>query len=103
MSTVAVNPEIRLSLVAIARELACHPSGPLRWITRGALLTSGERIKLVASRTPGGWRVRREDLDAFLAILTADRLRPEETSARTSSPNRARVAQMEKDLAGAGF
>jgi hypothetical protein len=103
MSTVPLIPASLLSLVAIGRELDKHPSAPLRWINRGTVLASGERVKLVAVRTPGGWRVRREDLDAFLATLTADRLQPEETPARTSAPNAARIAKMNDELARAGF
>jgi hypothetical protein len=99
MPTVPSIPASLLSLVAIGRELDCHPSAPLRWITRGAQLATGERVKLLAVRTPGGWRVQREDLDAFLAILTTDRLPPADAPA----PSAKRLKKMRADLNAAGF
>jgi hypothetical protein len=88
---------------AIARELGVHPSAPLRWIQRGALLSSGDRVKLTALRTPGGWRVRREDLDQFLRVLTADRLPPDSGDVAKPHPNTRRVRKLKSDLAQAGF
>ena len=75
MPAVQADLETRLTCAHIARECACHPSAATRWIQKGAVLTTGERVKLKAVRTPGGSRVLREDLDAFLETLTADRLR----------------------------
>jgi hypothetical protein len=99
----AVTEEPCLTLCAIARLLDCHPSAPLRWIARGSLLSTGERLRLRGVRAPGGWRVRREDLAAFLDTLTADRLRPEETPAPKSTAKSQRVAKMREGLAAASF
>ena len=93
----------RLTPAQIAREFDKHPSAPVRWIQKGALLSTGERARLKALSTPGGWRVRREDLDAFLETLTADRLRPDVTTAPKATPKAARVAKLKAALAGAGF
>jgi hypothetical protein len=104
MPTVADEP--CLTLCTIARLLDCHPSAPLRWIARGSLLSTGERLRLRAVRAPGGWRVRREDLAAFLDTLTADRLRPESRRAGTAPKSTAksqRVAKMREGLAAASF
>jgi hypothetical protein len=98
-----ITEEPCLTLCAIARLLDCHPSAPLRWIAQGSLLSTGERLRLRAVRTPGGWRVRREDLDAFLSTLTADRLRPEDTSVPKSTAKSQRVAKMREGLAAAGY
>ena len=64
-----------LTPVVIARTHDCHPSAVVRWIQKGTPLSTGSRLRLAAIRTPGGWRVRREDLEQFLEALTADRLR----------------------------
>jgi hypothetical protein len=101
---IQADPEILLSPSHIARILNCHPSAPVRWIQGGSLLSSGVRLKLQAVRTPGGWRVRREWLDQFLAALTADRSRPgKEEGAPKPGPKSERVAQMRAGLAAAGF
>jgi hypothetical protein len=100
MPTVADEP--CLTLCAIARQLDCHPSGPLRWITRGSLLSTGERLRLQAVRTPGGWRVRREDLDRFLSVLTADRL-PAGSMSEAKLARNARVTRLKSQLAKNGF
>jgi hypothetical protein len=44
-----------------------------RWIVRGVLLRSGERLKLRAVRTPGRWLVEPENFRTFLDALTKDR------------------------------
>jgi hypothetical protein len=93
----------------VARRLSNHPSAPIRWITRGAVLSNGQRLKLQAVRTPGGWRIRRDWLDAFLAALTADRQGGTDTASeaagrpRHSSPDRRRLAALDAGLAQAGF
>jgi hypothetical protein len=93
-----------LTPVVIARTHDCHPSAVVRWIQKGTPLSTGSRLRLAAVRTPGGWRVRREDLEQFLEALTADRLRPgtvEDTP--KSTPKTERVARMNAGLAAAGF
>src|SRR4051812_45513222 len=105
MSAVQVqaSPERRSTVSEIAHELGCHPSAPVRWIQRGAVLSTGERVKLRAIATPGGWRIRREDLDAFLEVLTADRQRPEAAAESRPTPKAAHVASMRAGLAANGF
>ena len=68
----AVTTETYLSPAEIARELNLHPSAPVRWCNRGAVLSDQTRIHLKHIRLPGGVRIKREDLDAFIAALTAD-------------------------------
>jgi hypothetical protein len=105
MSAVQVqaNPERRSTVSEIAHELGCHPIAPVRWIQKGALVSTGERVKLAGIATPGGWRVRRHDLDTFLEVLTDDRLRPKETPAPKAPAKSARVAAMQAGLSRAGF
>jgi hypothetical protein len=75
-----------LTPVTIARTHDCHPSAVVRWIQKGTPLSTGTRLRLAATRTPGGWRVRREDLEHFLEALTADRLRPGTEQAPERTP-----------------
>ena len=62
-----------LTPVVIAQIYNCHPSAVVRWIQKGTPISTGVRLWLAAVRTPGGWRIRREDLEQFLEALTADR------------------------------
>jgi hypothetical protein len=93
-----------LSPVVIARTHDCHPSAVVRWIQKGTPLSTGTRLRLAAVRTPGGWRVRPEDLEDFLEALTADRLRPggEETTPKPT-PKSERVAAMNARLRANGM
>jgi hypothetical protein len=92
-----------LTPVVIARTHDCHPSAVVRWIQKGTPLSTGSRLRLAAVRTPGGWRVRPEDLEQFLEVLTADRLCPgKDEAAPKSTPKSERVAQMRAGLAAAG-
>lgn len=100
---VQASPERRSTVSEIAHELGCHPSAVTRWIQKGAALSTGERVKLRAIATPGGWRVKREDLDAFLEVLTADRLRPQPAAESRPTPKAAHVATMRAGLAQNGF
>jgi hypothetical protein len=101
------DPVTWLTPVVIARELACHPSAPVRWIQDGIILTSGERLRLEAVRTPGGWRVRRDRLDRFLGVITEDRLRPDQPAdgrrARSMGVKRVHQARVEAELKRARF
>jgi hypothetical protein len=109
VSTPQNQAEIYDTPTDVARRLNCHPSGPVRWITKGAMLSDGQRLKLKALRTPGGWRIRRDWLDAFLAALTADRQggadKASDAAGRSkhSSPDRCRLAAMHAGLSSAGF
>src|SRR4051794_16301610 len=87
----------------IARLLSKHPSAVVRWILRGTLLSNGERRRLQALRSPGGWLIAEEWLDNFLDAITADRLQPEETAASKPVPQTLRIATMRDGLAEAGF
>ncbi|MGO8903921.1 MAG: hypothetical protein ACLQU5_37140 [Isosphaeraceae bacterium] len=101
----AAELETRLTCAHIAKECHCHPSAPTRWIMKGASLTDGSRVKLRAVRAPGGWLVRRSDLDQFLEVLTADRLRestPPEPEPKPT-PKAARLRKIKSKLAEAGF
>ena len=60
----------------VARLLGKHPNSVIRWIMQGALLSTGQKLRLQAVRSPGGWLIQKSWVDAFLADLTADRQRP---------------------------
>jgi hypothetical protein len=64
----------RLRVIDVARQLDRHPNSVNRWILKGTPLRDGSRLRLNATRTPGGWLVEQRDLDSFLALLTTDAL-----------------------------
>ena len=93
--------EAHLTPVNIAREYQLDPSAPVRWMRKGVLLADGSRLRLQHICVPGGYRIKREWLDAFLQALADDRagrINPAPKVAR--SP---RVAAMHSALAAAGF
>jgi hypothetical protein len=71
-----------LSTAQIARELGTHPATVARWIAKGAQLDDGSRLRLKAFPIPGAYRVRRADLDEFLAIIDSHRVKPEPPKAK---------------------
>jgi|SRR5271157_189733 len=103
MPAVQAELETRLTCAQIARECCCDPSAVSRWIQKGAVLSTGEHVKLQAVRIPGGWRVRRSDLDQFLEVLTTDRLRPDTSPEPKPTPKAARLRKVKAGLAEAGF
>jgi hypothetical protein len=64
-----------LTVSRAARRHGVSPSAITRWIVEGALLRSGQRLKLRAIRLPGGYRTTALWLDQFISILTEDRTR----------------------------
>lgn len=62
----------------VANILGNHPSACVRWIQRGVLLKDGSRVRLNAIRVPGAWRVAPADLEAFLEVIKADVLKPDD-------------------------
>jgi hypothetical protein len=52
------------------------PAAFSRYVSRGALLSDGSRLKLKATHTPRGYLFDEADIDAFFATLEADRLAP---------------------------
>jgi hypothetical protein len=100
-------PDTYFSPNDIAHAYKKHPSAPIRWITRGVLLSTGQRLRLQAIRTPGSWLVREDWLAAFIAALTADRQTgPDETTAprmRQSTKQRAELERVDRALVEAGF
>jgi hypothetical protein len=105
MTAALADNETLLTTSQVAHILGCHPSACVRWIQKGTLLSDGVRLKLEALATPGGWRVRREWLDAFLERITVDRAGTPNTTPETpkSIPKSERVARMHAGLAAAGF
>ena len=89
--------------VDVARELGKHPSVVNRWMTKGTKLSSGERLRLEAVRTPGGWLTRREWLDAYLKALTEDYRREDTTVPATRPTASRRISELESRLTAAGF
>jgi hypothetical protein len=53
--------------------VSVSPTTVVRWITEGVRLRAGGRLKLPATRYPGGWRIAEEDFAQFIAMLTSDR------------------------------
>jgi Helix-turn-helix domain len=102
MAAVQADLEPLLTTSQVAHILGTHPSACVRWIQKGTLLSSGARMRLEAVATPGGWRIRRSSLDAFLSALTDDRTdRP--TAAATVPARSARHARMHSRLAAKGL
>jgi hypothetical protein len=64
----------------------------------GVRLKSGGRLKLPATRYPGGWRIAEADFDEFIARLTADR-----TGEAASPATEARADQAIQRLTAAGW
>lgn len=73
------------------------------------LLRDGSRLKLRYTQLPGSLRIADDDLSAFLERVAADGIKagepePDGTSDAAPKPRQsARVAQMNADLAAAGF
>lgn len=71
------NPKGALTVPEVAAELAVTPDAVRDWITRGAVIRdktprragTGRRLQLRAIRIPQAWRIRRADLEHFLAQL----------------------------------
>jgi hypothetical protein len=107
MASAPTCPEVYLAPADIARTLGNHPSASVRWMRRGALLSDGRRLFLRFVRLPGGYRVKPEWLDEFLATLTADRQgesAPIEVAPVRLSPQRRReLGAVDRDLAANRF
>jgi hypothetical protein len=111
MSTVAESRPNYRTLVAQARRIpSCridgttHPAIVTRWIMRGIVLHDGSRLRLAATRTPGGWLVADEDLDHFLARLTADRMgEPAPAEPSATATRKRELARVAVELDAAGF
>jgi hypothetical protein len=65
-------------------EIPTHPATVSRWITTGVKAADGTRVRLEAVRSPSGWKVSRDAVDAFLARLTALALGDEAESAESA-------------------
>ena len=102
MSAVVADLEPWLPTAKIARIVGTSPQAVVRWIQKGSLLADDTRLYLEAVATPGGWRVKRSALDAYLARLTADRTAK---PGYKTSPSRqsARLERLDAELADAGF
>jgi hypothetical protein len=99
-------PKQYISPSDIAHSLQVHPSAPVRWMTRGSLLTGGSRVFLKSIRLPGGFRTTQEWLDEFLRVVADDKVpTPDESPkpATKPTPKSERVARMNAGLAAAGF
>jgi hypothetical protein len=105
ITTVAdTAPERLLAPVAIARILQVSPSAPLRWLTRGVLLSDGSRLKLKSIRLPGSYRVKPEWLDAFLGRLADDRAgKPDDAIEAAEPAHSLHVARTTTELSEAGL
>ena len=96
-------------LAPALRRVGAHPASGSRWILRGKKLSDGSVIRLRATRTPGGLRVRDEDMDEFLEAITADRLGNANGSDAPADPTptpaaRARrLANVDRELQAAGL
>jgi hypothetical protein len=92
------------NLDQICRRLGTHPATVCRWILVGRRLRDGTRLRLPATRFPGGWRVRSADLDAYLAFLTVDRLgQTDQPAPRSPAEARRAHERADAELAANGF
>lgn len=83
-----------------------HPSTVNKWITKGVKLRDKSRWRLLATKYPGGWMVRPEDLDSFLSRYTSDALGedPSETAPAAPSASRRReLVLVDRELDAAGL
>ena len=103
MPAVSTDLEPLLTTDQVAHILSCHRSAVVRWIQKGSELADGSRVKLAALATPGGWRISREALDAFLERITADRAGGAEYAPVTKLPRGERVKRLDAALEAAGF
>jgi hypothetical protein len=60
-----------IELTDVAKLVPGHPSTAWRWITAGAAMPDGTRLKLEAVRCGGRWVTTKAALRRFLAALTA--------------------------------
>lgn len=70
------------------------PSTLIRWIVTGAKLRDGGRLKLRATRSPGGWLTSEAWIQEFLGALTADRAGDVAPSAGAEMRAEAAMARM---------
>lgn len=85
-----------------ARSIGQHPSTVWRWVTRGVIGPDGERIKLAATKFPGGWRIVDEDLERFIAAL--NQAQPEQPRQRVDdSTPRPESVRAERLLEASGW
>jgi hypothetical protein len=98
--------------ISIAKAARIVPGGPYhpatlsRWITTGAKLRTGSRLRLRATRTPAGWVTTADDVEDFFAALTADRLDPLPAPAvtvPTPATRTARQRRVARELDRLGF
>jgi len=101
--------EKTISLMAAARLLPPGRRGRpvclstiLRWILNGALLPSGERLRLEAVRCGGRWITSVEALERWCAKQTPDLDKPYQVSRTIGARARANE-RAKKELAKAGF
>jgi hypothetical protein len=88
----------------IAQLLQVHPSAPVRWCRKGVVLSDDTKLYPEFVCTPGGYRIKRSALDAFLEAIKADRAgTPDETPAPKPAPKSERVAAMNARLSAAGM
>jgi hypothetical protein len=59
-------------LAELANDLDLTPAALKRWIHQGVNLKDGSRLRLAATKFPGGWRISPPKLREFLDRLTAD-------------------------------
>jgi hypothetical protein len=93
-----------LSLAAAAAWAGVHPTTVSRWAKRGAKI-DGVYYRLKGVRFPGGWRTTKQDLDAYVARLTALSLGepdpsgpPDPPKVRSSAADRGRSRRVDNEL-----
>jgi hypothetical protein len=83
-----------------------HISTPLRHITKGVRLASGERVRLEGARLGGRWITSVQAMERFMARLTAGALGDATTNApiiRTTRQRRRELDRVDRELVEAGF
>jgi hypothetical protein len=96
--------DIAASIPSCRIDGTTHPATVTRWIMRGVALRNGSRLRLAATRTPAGWLVTDDALDAFLAALTTDRTgEPAPAPPSATAARRRELARVSRELDAEGF
>jgi hypothetical protein len=79
------------------RGKAVAPGTVTAWILDGAKSTTGQRVRLLATRFPSGWKVTQTAITAFLNELTAASLpAPPEPAEQPAAVNRKRQQAIDR-------
>ncbi len=103
MSTPLLASASGRSVAATARQVGVAPTTVWRWVRQGAQTLNGEKVRLKATKWPGGWRIDPADLEQFLVALNCDE-QPETTPPPTERASaRPEVVRADQALEASGW